>query len=101
MKPAYWKKVKAVLSEAVAVSPSVRPDFFRRVCGDDLKLRREVESLLEFEEPGYCVLDDPRYSLTASTIFAITGSDPNKPCAASRAGITKSDFSSSVSISQD
>jgi len=66
MTPEHWKKVKAVLSEASVVSPSGRSDFFRRVCGDDLDLRREVESLLEFDEPEYSVLDDPAYSFASS-----------------------------------
>src|SRR5271170_7430573 len=41
-----WKRVEAVLNEALDMSPEDRPAFLDRECAGDLELRREVDSLL-------------------------------------------------------
>lgn len=66
MSPELWQKVKAVLDDAVAVSPSGRAEFFRNACPDDDLVRREVEALLKYDEPRYSVLDDPAVSFAWS-----------------------------------
>lgn len=50
MTPEFWKKVKQVLADAAAAGPGERLRVIERECGGDADLRREVESLLEFED---------------------------------------------------
>lgn len=59
------KKIEEVYHAALAVSPAAREDFFREFCGADAELRREVESLLAFEQTSGKFLDAPPESLAA------------------------------------
>ncbi len=43
---ARWQRISVVFSDAVEVAPDERARFLDGACGDDLELRREVESLL-------------------------------------------------------
>lgn len=46
-----WQKVKKVLETVLDKSPAARSIHLDEVCGADEDLRREVEKLLEFEQP--------------------------------------------------
>ncbi|MEP6944310.1 MAG: serine/threonine-protein kinase [Acidobacteriota bacterium] len=61
MTPEQWQKVKVVLNEAVEISPSRRADLYERACPGDDDIRREVESLLEFDN-GDSPLDAAPFS---------------------------------------
>ncbi|MDX1502499.1 MAG: protein kinase [Thermoanaerobaculia bacterium] len=45
-----WRQVKDILEKALELEPSRVPGFLRGACGDDERLRAEVESLLPGEE---------------------------------------------------
>ncbi len=45
-----WQQVKSILDGALERSPNSRGAFLETICAEDLELRREVESLLEFED---------------------------------------------------
>src|SRR5437868_39871 len=48
MTPERWQQIKTVLCNALEVEQdSEREAYLRQVCGDDVELRREVDSLLE------------------------------------------------------
>ena len=47
MSDARWERIKAAFEAALAAPPIDRPAVLGRECGDDLELRREVESLLD------------------------------------------------------
>src|SRR5688572_9032387 len=41
-----WQRIEALFDEAIALPPSARPAFLRRVAAHDAALRRELETLL-------------------------------------------------------
>ena len=57
MNPEQWKRVKTIVQEALERSPSERTSYLDAACGSDASLRREVESLLDFDKRG--LLDKP------------------------------------------
>lgn len=79
MTPHRWQQVKTVLNEVLEQPLDQQLVYLERVCGDDLELRREVESLLECSEdiePDFLVpvlersdgvRDEPTVSTTQET----------------------------------
>ncbi|MEM7354643.1 MAG: serine/threonine-protein kinase [Acidobacteriota bacterium] len=59
MTPERWRRVTSVLEEVLPCPAQEREARLRRLCGDDEDLRKEVESLLEFEEVSVTFLDEP------------------------------------------
>jgi len=55
MTPERWQEIDRVLSEALDREPAERASFLGVACGDDLELRREVESLLANDLPNTIV----------------------------------------------
>jgi hypothetical protein len=47
MTPERWRKVKAVVEQALEHEPAERPAFLDDTCRSDPALRQEVESLLK------------------------------------------------------
>ncbi len=72
MSPEHWQKVKEILEQAVEIAPASRPLFLDAIKDNDL--RREVESLLEFEtedaleETAFSVLTDNTKSFIGKQI---------------------------------
>ena len=58
MTSARWQEIKRVLDLLGEVSPNDRAGMLTAACAGDEDLRREVESLLSFEEKA-AVLDRP------------------------------------------
>lgn len=50
MTPERWKQIKLVVQSALACEAEQRPALLFEACGDDDGLRREVESLLAFQD---------------------------------------------------
>ena len=59
------KQVEEILHAALEIPPAERESFFNEFCGEDVELRREVESLLAFEENSDDFLDVSPESLAA------------------------------------
>ena len=59
------KQIEEAYHAALEISPDEREIFFREHCGADENLRREVESLLSFEESTDNFIDTPPESLVA------------------------------------
>ncbi len=59
MTPERWQRVTALLDEVLPCDPSQRQTLLAGLCGDDDELRREVESLLRYEERLVSVLEEP------------------------------------------
>jgi serine/threonine-protein kinase len=59
------KQVEEILHAALEIPPGERESFFNEFCGEDVELRREVESLLAFEENSDDFLDVSPESLAA------------------------------------
>ena len=48
-----WEQIARLYEQVLDEEPSARPAFVDRACGDDVVLRREIETLLaEEDEPG-------------------------------------------------
>lgn len=52
MSPERWQQVKTILEATLAISLPRRAEYLNEICGTDNGLRREVESLLAFENAG-------------------------------------------------
>ncbi|MBX7175118.1 MAG: hypothetical protein K1X72_29340, partial [Pyrinomonadaceae bacterium] len=50
MTPENWQKIKAILENALELSPELRSEFLDKTCSGDENLRREIEELLKFED---------------------------------------------------
>lgn len=59
------KQIEELYHEALTISVSERESFFNKSCGEDLELRREVESLIAFAGISDDFLDAPSESLAA------------------------------------
>ena len=62
------KQIEKIYHAALEIQPDQREIFFREHCGADENLRREVESLLSFEESSDNFLDTPPESLAAEML---------------------------------
>jgi serine/threonine protein kinase len=63
MSPERLKKVEEIYHAVLELSPSNRAQFLADSCGEDVELRREVESLLSFEKSFDSVIDSSPKSL--------------------------------------
>ena len=59
------KQIEKIYHAALEIQPDQREIFFREHCGADEDLRREVESLLSFENTFDSLIDTPPESLAA------------------------------------
>jgi eukaryotic-like serine/threonine-protein kinase len=74
MDPARWKKVKAVLEQAIERKAADRAHFLSDACSGDEQLLREVEELLDFEDQPSDPLEIPAYTdLLAQTQTSLAG----------------------------
>jgi eukaryotic-like serine/threonine-protein kinase len=57
MTPERLKKVEEIYHAVLEISPTDRDSFLEKECGDDIELRKEVNSLLSFEKSFDSVID--------------------------------------------
>lgn len=65
MKAERLKKIEEICHAALEIPPDERDSFLANACGTDDDLRREVESLLSFENSSESFLETPPESLAA------------------------------------
>src|SRR5262245_10505938 len=71
MNPELWQHIEALYHSAKALEPSERTAFLASACGDDVEVRREVESLL-IQRNG-ALLDRPAVTLlNSSTVIQLS-----------------------------
>ena len=64
-----WQRAKGLLEDAIALDATVRRPFLDQACGDDLALRRELESLLaSHEQAGTGFLNTPAANLKSVVV---------------------------------
>ncbi|MBA4124090.1 MAG: protein kinase [Acidobacteria bacterium] len=63
------KQIEKIYHAALEIQPDQREAFFKESCGADENLRREVESLLSFENTFDSLIDTPLKSLAAELFF--------------------------------
>lgn len=71
------KQIEEIYHAALEISSAERESFFARHCGEDADLRREVESLLAFEETSNSIIDTPPESLLTEVFSAEKRNDFN------------------------
>lgn len=71
MNPQHWQKVKNIIEQALEVAPEMRSSYLAEACGEDQDLRREVDSLLTFEEETFDLIERGVFS-------AVLDGEPNK-----------------------
>jgi eukaryotic-like serine/threonine-protein kinase len=70
MDPVVLKKIEEIFHAALEIVPRGRATFLDERCGSDAQLRREVESLLEFESTRDHFIDDTPEALAAEMFAA-------------------------------
>ena len=73
MKNQEWEKIKEVFAQAVEQPKSSRPDFLRRICGENPALLVEVESLLSASDEAEHFIDKKDYA--AVSVMDANGKD--------------------------
>ncbi len=74
MTPERWAEVKAVIGAALETPPAERPALVARVCGTDVTMRREVESLLAAIDDGDS-LPEARAAVAAAAASLAAGEE--------------------------
>ncbi len=59
MEPELWRRVEEIFQRALELDESRRTEFVDRSCGDNERLRREVESLLSQDKKAEHFIDSP------------------------------------------
>ena len=70
MTPDRWKEITRIWDAALEVAETERPVFLREACQGDEELRREVESLLAYDQQAQQFIDQPALQLTAEKLAA-------------------------------
>ena len=65
MTPERWQQIEKLYHAALEHKPSQRGAFLDQACAGDAELRREVESLLEFEKGGEGFIEQPAMEVAA------------------------------------
>jgi eukaryotic-like serine/threonine-protein kinase len=68
------ERIADIVESALECDPSERAEFFEKACGDDVDLRKEVESLLRFAKKTTDFIEKPAYE-TAAEIIAAPGGE--------------------------
>ena len=63
-----WEEINRLYNAAVEVEEKERAAFLEKACGEDTELRREVESLLAYDQLAQQFLDRPALQLTAEKL---------------------------------
>jgi len=63
-----WEEINRLYNTAVEVEEKDRALFLEKACGEDLELRREVESLLAYDQQAQQFIDRPALQLTAEKL---------------------------------
>src|SRR5271165_3782202 len=78
MEPERWRRVEELYHRALELDAGGRVAFLEDSCGDDLALRREVESLLAREKQAEHFMESPALDALgkqAANDLAATGSE--------------------------
>src|SRR5262245_45821042 len=68
MTPERWQKVDKLFEQALEKEPDRRGSFLDEACAGDEELRREVESLLVYENKGQQLLERPALQVMAGRL---------------------------------
>src|SRR6266576_486312 len=63
-----WENLKEIFNAAVALNPVERAAYLEQVCGQDVSLRKSVESLIMSHEEPQAFVDAPAYQAAAEML---------------------------------
>ena len=63
-----WEEINRIYDAALEVEEEARPAFLERNCQGDEELRREVESLLAYDQQAQQLLDRPAMQVAAEKL---------------------------------
>jgi Tol biopolymer transport system component/predicted Ser/Thr protein kinase len=63
-----WEEINRLYNSAVEVEEKERASFLQNACGEDVELRREVESLLAYDQQAQQLLDRPAMQMAAEKL---------------------------------
>ena len=63
-----WEEINRLYNAAVEVEEKERTTFLEKACQGDQELRREVESLLAYDQKGQQLLDRPAMQMAAEKL---------------------------------
>lgn len=75
MKPERWAQIEQVYHAALECASDDRTPFLKSACQDDEELRREVESLLAYDEQAQHFIDAPPDTIAAEMLAAEESSE--------------------------
>jgi serine/threonine protein kinase len=65
-----WEKISRLYDAAIELAETERPSFLDQACGEDAELRREVESLLGYDQRARQFMDRSALQITAEKLAA-------------------------------
>ena len=63
-----WRQIKTIYQQAAETASNKRRDFLAEVCGGDADLRREVESMLEFQIDSEKAFEKPIFEVAVQLL---------------------------------
>ena len=73
MQPERAERIAEIVGQVLEAGATQRPHNIDDLCGDDLELRAEVESLLQFQDEASDFIEAPAYHMTAEILADDTG----------------------------
>jgi eukaryotic-like serine/threonine-protein kinase len=68
MPPEQWRRAEELFHQALALEPGKRPVFLDQQCSGQEELRREVESLLEFDGKAAQFIESPAFDVAGQLL---------------------------------
>src|SRR5215475_4611725 len=75
MEPERWRHVERLYHSALKIAADQRAGFLKDECKDDEELRKEVESLLSYEDSAADFIESPAFTVTAKFVAENTARD--------------------------
>lgn len=66
-----WEQIGILIEQALRLPVEKRTDFLKRECDNDNELRREIESLISFDESSEAFLDDIQKNVVSSSMAGL------------------------------
>ena len=63
-----WEEINRLYNAAVEVEENERAAFLEKSCGEDVELRREVESLLAYDQQAQQFIDRPAMQMAVEKL---------------------------------
>jgi eukaryotic-like serine/threonine-protein kinase len=86
MTPERWRQLEAVFQAVLDLVPEERGPYLSEVCGDDVSLRKDIETLLRQHESAGDMLEAPLYGETELNVITSLMNEDTDPMLGRRLG---------------